>query len=69
MKNKVEITLDEFKEYMDLKSQANLHSSQIDKMMFMSNLSFMDLCEMAVQECSIIDLMRCLIYILLNSHQ
>ena len=53
--NEVEITLDEFKEYMDLKGHFNSHSELMDKVISMSGLDFMDLCCMDLKECSIDD--------------
>ena len=46
MGSKIEITLEEFKEYMTLKTQDNLLDKQLSKMEFMSGLSILELCQM-----------------------
>ena len=55
MMNEVKITLDEFREYMNLKTQDRLLDEQLNKMEFMSGLSVLELSQMDLKSFSIDD--------------
>ena len=50
MTDKVEISLEEFKEYMNLKSQNNLINEQLKDLVLMSDMQLEELCQLNLIE-------------------